>query len=305
MKDKNLIIPIYLNQKIVFDLLAIFEDGFSQMRSVQRANNSESSILASVDGEIGTSNIFALLGVKLKAGIGTNNKDANSELINEERIHTPTSLFSKLLERLENNNMIRTISEYNDLEKIQPGEFIAFKGTLQKNPIISLMESMERMMELAVAFDTGSQINQSPNKGNNKNRNKDPNKVILNQMKSMTDSLKIGGMIDILCNINNSENIIAVLQTYIDFFNNKTMNELIDGEYSVLGKVVKITTTNNNGEINLLRNTSLSLANEQLMSHFTSAFNNSEMQKAGLKSPHVETKIKGNGILVIPIAIYS
>ena len=112
-------------------------------------------------------------------------------------------------------------------------------------------------------------------------------------------------MIDLLCKISNNKNIVAVLQTYIDFFNNKTMNEIIDGEFSVLGKAVKIITDENGHEINLLRNTSLSLIKETLLSQFMGELENQEISSAGINVPEIKTKIKGNGILLIPIAIFS
>lgn len=41
---KELCIPIYLNQKIVFDLLAVQEDGFSQLSTLHTSNsNSENT----------------------------------------------------------------------------------------------------------------------------------------------------------------------------------------------------------------------------------------------------------------------
>lgn len=305
MDKSNLIVPIYLNQKIVFDLLAILEDGFSQMKNIQKSISGESNTKSSIGGEIGTSNIFAFLSVKLKANLAEAQKDSNSELVNEEKIHTPVSLFSRLLSQIENKELIKEINDIKDFDKIKPGDFIRFNGTLEKNPIISFMESLERMMELVLIFDENSQNLQQSQKGGNKVKSKDPNKVILEQMKSLTESLKIGGMIDLLCNINNDKNAIAVLQTYFDYFNNNTMNEIIDGEFTVVGKAVKIITDEKDGEINLLRNTSLSLANEKLLSQFTGAFTNSGMTDAGIDIPEFETKIKGNGILLIPIAIYS
>jgi len=41
---KELCIPIYLNQKIVFDLLAVQEDGFSQLSTLHTStSNSENT----------------------------------------------------------------------------------------------------------------------------------------------------------------------------------------------------------------------------------------------------------------------
>lgn len=300
--EDKLIIPIYLNQKIVFDMLAILEDGFSQIRNIQKKISEEDNISSNVDGEIGTSNIFALLGVRLKAGLRGEQKSASDKLVNEERIHTPASLFAKLLEKLNEKQLIKDLKSKKDLDEIKPGDFVSFKGTLAKNPLISLLESVSRMMELVVLFDDNNPNQSGGKKGK---RNNNPNKTLINQINGLTVSLKTGGMIDILCKIKDEKNLSAVLQTYINYFYNKSMNEIIDGEYTVLGKVVKIVKEEDNNSINLLRNTSLSLANEKLMDQFTTVFKSKEIENAGLEIPDVKTKIYSNGVLIIPISIYT
>ena len=63
--DKNkLTIPIYLNTKIVFDMLATIEDGFSEVKTyrLQKVKNREED----AEANIGMSNLFALFSVGLK-----------------------------------------------------------------------------------------------------------------------------------------------------------------------------------------------------------------------------------------------
>src|SRR5689334_8355621 len=58
-------VTIYLNQAVVFDLLAIMEDGMSQVSSIKISESNKHN----ADAGIGASNVFALLGVTLKGGI--------------------------------------------------------------------------------------------------------------------------------------------------------------------------------------------------------------------------------------------
>ena len=97
--SSKLTIPIYLNTKIVFDMLATIEDGFSQVKNIQTTNNEAN--IEDVGASIGASNIFAFLNV----GITTNRKRDQSDgtIVNEERTHTPVSLFQKLMWVLEEN----------------------------------------------------------------------------------------------------------------------------------------------------------------------------------------------------------
>ena len=67
--EKNkLTIPIYLNTKIVFDMLATIEDGFAEVKNVQtsKSKNRENDI----ETNIGSNNLFAFLNV----GIHGNHK---------------------------------------------------------------------------------------------------------------------------------------------------------------------------------------------------------------------------------------
>jgi len=298
--NKKLIIPIYLNQKIVFDMLAILEDGFSNIRSVSKTTSSEGGVEGNIGGEIGFSNIFALLPIKLSGSIKGEKKGSRDETVNEERTHTPTSLFAKLLEILEYKKYIKKLNSFNDLKNIGTGDFVELKGILEKNPLISTLESFSRMMELAVIFESGKSSQQGKGGGN-----KYQAKTVVNQIEGMTNSLKTGGMIDVLCVVNNNdEEFCAVLQTYIDFYNNRNMNEIIDGEYTILGKVVKIV-NDTNDSINLLRNTSLSMAKENLMNQMIEKLNSPNIEESGLEIPDIRTRIKEKGILIIPIAIYT
>lgn len=304
MSNYELLIPIYLNQKIVFDFIAIIEDGFSQIRSIQKTESDEKSKQSNISGEIGTSNIFSLLSVKLKAGLSGIQKDSNSNVVSEEKIHTPTSLFSKLFLYLHENKILKEIKSTEHISNVSTGDFVVFKGTLKRNPIIASMESIENMMKLAFTFADDASPAQTSKKPHGKGL-KNENQQLLNKISFLVGSLKLGNIIDIICNVQSENDITMVLQTDIDFFNNKNMNEIIDGEYHVLGKVIKIIKDDNMDEINLLRNTSLSSVNDNLMDTFIRAFNNNEMAEAGIDIPKVITKIKGNGMLILPIAIYT
>lgn len=85
-----------LNQQIVFDLLAILEDGFSRFRAVKSQSVDSESKTSDVGGSISASNLFSLLGVSLSGKLGKTLKTDQKQEYTEERVHTPTSLFSKL-----------------------------------------------------------------------------------------------------------------------------------------------------------------------------------------------------------------
>jgi hypothetical protein len=298
MENKNLIIPVYLNQKIVFDFIAVIEDGIAQIQTIQKAEKSTSDSQAEIEGEIGTSNILSFLKINLKSNLSGKNSNEIGKGITEEKIHTPTSLFSKLLDYLYKNDLIKDINNTDDFNNNIVGRFVHYFGTLEKNPIISFIETFEKIINIYNIFQPSNQNQEKKGGGV-----RDPNKIMFDQIKSLSESLKSGNIIDIICKLNNV-NIETVLQTNIDYFNNKSMNELIDGEFNIIGKVIKITNESAGDKINLLRNTSLSMINEKLIDTLSSNINTEEVVRSGLILPNLKTEVSGNAMLIIPIAIY-
>jgi hypothetical protein len=298
MDTKNLIIPVYLNQKIVFDFIAVIEDGIAQIQTIQRTEKSSSDYQAGIEGEIGTSNILSFLKINLKSNLSNKNSNATGVEKTEEKVHTPTSLFSRIVDYLYEKKLIKDINNGDDFDDNIVGHFVHYIGTLEKNPIISFIESFERVINIYNIFQPNNQ-----SQGKKVNNSKDQTKVLFDQINSLSESLKAGNIIDIICNLHNT-NIETVLQTNIDYFNNKSMNELIDGRFNIIGKVIKVTKNTTDDKINLLRNTSLSMINKTLFDTLSVQINNEEIAKSGLVLPNLKTEIDGNSMLVIPIAIY-
>ncbi len=73
MPPSDYCVPVYLNQAVVFDLLAIVEDGFAHVSTIKTAESSKNKGEAGV----GATNVFALLGISLKTERGA---EANREV---------------------------------------------------------------------------------------------------------------------------------------------------------------------------------------------------------------------------------
>lgn len=282
-------VTTYLNQNVVFDLLAVIEDGFSQVTNLNVSNSDGKTTNSSINGEAG----FGLYGIKtkIKAAMGIEKKSLEEKNSSEEKIHTPTSLLAKLLSYLEENQLIHDIEEQVDLESLVPGSFVRFNSKLEKNPLISLLESFEQIMVLAMTF-------QPTQKGNKKNENQE----MLKQVKSMRKSLIENDNMDLICTINEMETLKAVLPVYLNYFIHKNTNEIIDGNYTVFGKVVKVVNSDHD-EINLFRNTAFKLFQQKALDSLFQSMDNGADEQLDL--PNINSKITNPAILVIPIAIYS
>lgn len=289
--NKRSVFPLttYLNQNAVFDLLAVIEDGFSQVTNLNISNTEGKSTNSNVDGEAG----FGMYGIKtkIKAAMGIEKSTTEEKTSSEERVHTPTSLFAKLFSYLEENDLIMEVNNTSDLEKLSHGSFVRFESKLERNPLISLLESFEQMMVVAMTF-------QSPQKTGKKNNEQE----ILKQIKSMKNSLIENDSFDLICTINKNESLKAVLPVYLNYFIHKNTNEIIDGNYTVFGKVVKIV-SDDADDINLFRNTGFKLFQQEALDTMLDSMNNGTDKQ--LEIPNINSRISSPAILVIPIAIYS
>lgn len=127
---KSLITPVYINEKIVIDMLAIIEDGFSTVSQVSTRENKEDSNAKSVDGKISSSNIIEkFLRIDLGGRHEQNNSSQESEKIEKEKVHTNVSLLSKFRDYLVETNSLKRVFKITEL-KI--GDFVEIQGELKK-----------------------------------------------------------------------------------------------------------------------------------------------------------------------------
>ena len=265
------------------------------MHSVQRREASTDGSSKSVEADIGTSNVFSFLGVKIDGSFKKDATKQDDETISETRIHTPTSLFSRLLDYLTTDGRITELSNKESLAEIKNGDFVRFRGNLKQNPLIRTFDSFQNLMAL------GSVLTDKPQKGSSQPQKQSRDtKQIVAQIKGLSDSLKLGNMVDLLCDID--ENVTAVLQSELQFFNNQNIGQIEEGYYTTVGKVIKI--SKENESISLIRNTSLSIAQNTIMDGFVQLLNGPDFATSGMKIPNLTYEIK-NGVLIIPIAIYT
>lgn len=98
---------------------------------------------------------------------------------------------------------------------------------------------------------------------------------MLKQIKAIKNSLTQNDFVDLICTINQKENLKAVLPVYLDYFFNNNMNELIDGNFTVVGKVVKVV-NEEESNINLFRNTGFKLFKQETLEDMFDSFEDGE-----------------------------
>lgn len=299
MKIDKLTLPIYLNQKYVFDLLAIIDNGFYQVETIKTGNNFSNSEQNNLKGEVGLSNVFAFLKLGVSAATSSDNSKGSLEEVTKDKIHTPNSLFSKMREYLHQSNLVVNSEFLN----AKPGDFIEVKLSLRKNPIIDSLEAILSMMKMVAVFEEKPSLPSVSQKKQNHASKSSENDKIIKQIESLLNQLKEEGSLDLIGTSTTDEKFQVVLTLDKSFIGDLSLSDIADGEFSVLGKVTRVLGDESIEEVNLLRKTSLSKLNNTLLDQMFSGFSN--MGDAGLKDLEIQTFIKPPVIQLIPIAIFT
>ena len=291
----DLIIPVYLNQRIVFDLIAMLNGGISTITRVATTESNVDTDQRRYGAEFGLSKALSSLLKINVSGERDLKKEGGAELkLDQEKVHTPASLFQNLRQILLDENALRTVDENF---KPQPHQLIEFTASLQRNPLIQTMDSFISIMEMAIVFNVDSQ----PSKG--KKQNIDQNKIIKKQMENFLEKLKAGDTVDIVTNPLPC-NYRAVITLETEYLNDPTMSDLVEGQFNALGKVIRVIDKDKDDSISLIRKTSLSMMPEHIFDNMISTFDQLSAQK-GFKIPEMEWEIKGPVMQIIPVAIFA
>ena len=293
--NKNgLIIPVYINEKIVLDMLAIMEDGFSTVSQVNYTEHIEKNSSKKLEAAASTSATILSKLLKIDVSgeisqIGNDGKDTN---VVKEKVHTNVSLLSKFRNFLIDKKILK--SEL-DFSKIEVGDFIEVDGELQKNPLINYMDIFVDIFRLADIFTEEPQLG---SKNQAKNQKQQDSKIV-KQIKSFSDELKHSGTIDFILSDEKGSVVLSAQEQYLA---NDNISEILGGHFTVLGKVIFIC-KDENEYIDLLRKTTLSVLSEEMLEEMFSGLKNSDTEQFNL--PELVTKIKGPAAIVIPVAIYA
>jgi len=294
--ENELIIPVYLNQRIVFDMIAMLQGGIA---TVTRVTSMESSSVGDKQQYGATFGLNKALSSLLRIDVSGNREkqknDSSGTQTNEEKVHTPASMFQMLRKSLVAGNKLSFI---DDKYKPEIRQIVEFTAPLRKNPIIQTMDTFVGLMNMAILF---SQTPPQQHKGH-KPQTPDTNQAMKTQMEHFLESLKAGDTVDIVTDTL-SCGYKSVITLEREFLNDPTMSDLVDGHFNVLGKVIRVI-DDDKDSINLIRKTALSAMPENILNVALGGL--SELSKTqGFKIPTMELEVKGPVLQVLPIAIFS
>ena len=290
--QNDLIIPIYINDKSVLDMLAVIEDGFSIVSQVSytETSSTDSHKGVQVDGGTNASLFEKLLRIDFSGSASQDKGNSQESQVTKEKIHTNVSLLSKLRKYLIDNKQLKANKK---IEEINVGDFVEFNGELQKNPLINFFEIFIKILNLSKMFPTTN--NSSANKQKNYEKQID---LQIKQVEGLLKEMKSTGTVDF---ISSDESMAAVLSAQEKYLSNDNISEIIGGRFRILGKVIAVC-KNKNDSNNLFRKTTLSVLPIDKINDFVTFFKNDDLKMYNF--PELITEIKGPAIIVIPIAIY-
>jgi hypothetical protein len=298
MDQLKLIIPVYLNQRIVFDLMAMLQDGLAMVTKISESETLRGTEERRYGAAFGLNKAFStLLKIDVSGEAKKIGEDATQTAKSEERIHTPASLLYKLRKKLiETNNLLIVDSNFTP----ETGQLIEFKTVLNRNPLIQTMDAFIKVINLAKIF---IEENQAKNKGQSHKTNpKGENEKISNQMEEFRKELKAGDTVDIVSN-DLEFRYRAVITLENEFLNDPSMSDLVDGTFQVIGKIIRVIPSSDK-KISLIRKTAFSAMPEEVLKNTFGPLSALGATQ-GFGIPELKWDIEGPVLHVIPLAIFS
>jgi hypothetical protein len=173
------------------------------------------------------------------------------------------------------------------------------------NPAVEVMDALTETMRMSVFF---SQPEKTDKKQGGRPHSAEARqyadlKKTLEQMDEFRKTLRSGGTIDLITTVGgNIKTVVTIEEKYL---NDPMMADLVDGEFSILGKVIKSLSESGKepDAINLLRKTTLGRIPRNVLLETLGNIN--ELKSQGFNLPEFSHEILPPAMHVLPVAIYA
>lgn len=299
-------LPLYLNQKYVFDLLAMMEAGFSQMETVKTTQTEQEDATRRLVGDVGVKNVFALFGITLGGERASKMQAGGAHEVTTERVYTPNALFARMRQWLHEDELIVR----SRFASVVPGEFVETQVVLRKNGLIESFQSFLSLIQMAQVFENPQQT-QGLAQSQSKSRSRVPagansvgeHDLLTRQIQGLLEQLNGQGTLDLVGSVADEGAMQVVLTLDRAFLGDPSLSDLVDGQYTVLGKVVRVLRADSADTINLLRKSSVGKIQFDVFQKITSEL--SKIKDVGVALPDLALEVEPPVIQIVPIAIFA
>lgn len=289
---------LYLNQKFVFDILAVMQKGLTLKESEKTTEAEQEEKATKYGGKvgIGVSNVFTFLkgGIDFEGGHEKTAQTEKSKEVKKERIYTPNSLFAIMREKLFKENLVTTST--SELLRMKTGAFIETRIVIRKNPLFEVLDSISSIGE------TANFLTENP-------KEKRGVSELFKQFNKLARQLgpsEESGAFDMLGSIPTEEekNLKVVLTLDKAYLNDPTSFDIIDAEYYVLAKISKVLPEGSTERIDLLRKSKLGKLRALIIDRLLESLDEFiQTLDVGIEKPTIE--ISPPAIQLIPVAIFA
>jgi hypothetical protein len=121
-------------------------------------------------------------------------------------------------------------------------------------------------------------------------------------MKGFNDHLTTGQTIDIIArNIFDKYKAVITLET--EYLNDQTMADLVDGKFSVVGKVIRVVTEEKD-KIGLIRKFALTMMPKSILENMMGSLQKLSKEQ-DFNMPDLQWELSGPTFQILPIAIFA
>lgn len=316
----ELVITVYLDTNALLDLLATVEDGFTLVERVTSGETAGGTSERSAEASFGAPGVFNFFKLGLSGKLAKSTNDARNDTTESEITHTYGSLLHRLRRYLIEEGLITTVPSGSP-GAVQVGKFIEFTGVVRPNPFTASFRQLQRMLNyvsVAAAFEGKSSPSQRPG-GRPQNRSggggsggqsrptaSGPTGVQIKAMgdffEQLTADVEREGTSTVLLQSETS-NYQAIVTLYDDFLRDRSMAELLNREFRVLGKVARHLPEGSSEKVDLLASSGIAGFSPELLGSLSQGVD--EMSRSGgasLATP--STVIEPPVVEIVPIAIY-
>ena len=288
----NIIIPFYLNQRVVYDTLAIINDGFTELYNISDANNTGKKSNSTISGSLELKgNPLTLMGAKLESELSSDEENILENKKEFTKIHTPTSLFLKIYNYLIGNNQIIQVKTENDIILLNTGDFIEFYSTLSINTIEESLRKTIKMCSIGEIFIEFGSKDSSYQSSKKTFKNIKENLLLLTKyidLENEKTKYMVGeiGTKKIAVKIER-ENII-----------NADYDQISNGKFRIIGKVLEV--IDNGKYINLNRESVIGMIKQDVFLPVKEAITDMNTM---FEDMIIEDEIAGKTVIIVPIII--
>ncbi len=251
---KELLEPIYLNEKMLLNCAGYLFDGVETSTNISQSNNDQSTKTIEGSGGIGTNGVLEWLAKaegNLKGTLDLQN--ANNYSKSSTKHLTFGALHMKVLKKLYEDKLINKFEGFDDDLKQSP--YIAIEADLQPVDFFELLQILKMLtpqLKYITAFLNKSNTNTSAKKQSvSQNQlNNDLLEIVKNLISELEKNYLESNLLEMLMSVDGK--CIGVIDLDLENHQpNKVKSQLNDGNFIIIGKITKI--INENQTINLLQ----------------------------------------------------